>query len=123
MAQANADWRLYVEENVIVADFPAGMETTESVFAAVNEEFERLASQESVDTHVSVMGMDAPLNSDVFEKAQAAAAAGTEFGITTWVLVSDGIKNRALQSKVGNIEGVETELASSVDEAMDLAGR
>ncbi|QLH81814.1 hypothetical protein [Halosimplex pelagicum] len=123
MAQANANWQLYVEENVLVADFPADMETNESVFAAVNEEFERLASREEVDTHVSVMGMDAPLNSDVFEKAQEAAAVGTEFGITTWILVSEGIKNRALQSKVGTIEGVDTEVASSVDEAMELAGR
>ena len=99
------------------------METNEAVFAAVNEEFERLASRESVDTHVSVMGMDAPLNSDVFEKAQEAAAVGTEFGISTWILVSDGIKNRALQSKVGAIEGVETEIAATVDEAMALAAR
>lgn len=123
MARANADWRLYVEDNAIVADFPAEMETNEAVFAAVNEEFERLASRESVDTHVSVMGMDAPLNSDVFEKAQEAAAVGTEFGISTWILVSDGIKNRALQSKVGAIEGVETEIAATVDEAMALAAR
>lgn len=123
MSEATADWRLYVEENALVADFPADMETTESVFAAVNERFEELAAQSEVDTHISVMRMDSPLNGEVFEKAREAARVGTEFGITTWILVSDDIKNRALQSKIGSIEGVETDVASSVDEAMELATR
>ncbi|WP_459192572.1 hypothetical protein [Halosimplex sp. J119] len=121
MSEATTDWRLYVEENALIADFPEDLETSESVFAAVNERFEELAPQPEVDTHISVMRMDSPLNGEVFEKAREAARVGTEFDITTWILVSEDIKNRALQSKIGSIEGVETAVAASVDEALELA--
>lgn len=116
-----ADWELYVEENALIADFPAGMPTDEEVYAEVNEQFEQLASQSDVDTHISVLGMDSPLNSDVFEKAQEAADIGTEFGITHWIIVSEGIKNMALNSQIDEISGVESETAETVEEALELA--
>jgi hypothetical protein len=91
------------------------------VFAAVNEEFERLAADPDVDTHVSVLRMDSPLSSGVFEKAQEAATVGVEHGITTWIAVSEGIKGQAMKSEIGSIEGVDIETASTVDEALALA--
>jgi len=114
-------WQLYVEDNALIAEFPEGMPTDEDVFAEVNEEFERLANQPGVDTHISVLRMDSPLNSGIFEKAQEAARAGTEHGITTWIAVSADIKNKALKSKVGSIPGVETDTADDVEEALELA--
>lgn len=117
------DWQLYVEDNALIAEFPEGMATDEDVFAAVNEEFERLAAKPGVDTHISVLRMDAPLNSDVFEKAQEAARAGTANDITTWITVSADIKNKALKSQVGGIPGVETATATDLDEALELAGQ
>jgi len=115
------DWELYVDGNALVADFPAGMSTDESVFAEVNEEFERLATDPEVDTHISVVGMDKPLNSDVFEKAQEAARVGTEHGITTWIAVSEDIKKTAMKSEIGDIEGVDVHTAATVDEGLELA--
>lgn len=118
---SQADWQLYVEDNALIAEFPEDMPTEDEVFAAVNEEFERLAVQPGVDTHISVMNMEAALNGEVFEKAQEAARAGTEYDITTWITVSDGIKKMALESKVGDIPGVQTETADDMDEALALA--
>jgi hypothetical protein len=118
---SDADWRLYVEGNALVADFPADMPTDESVFAAVNEEFEKLATDPAVDTHISVVGMDSPLNSGVFEKAQEAARAGTEHGITTWIAVSEDIKKTAMKGEIGSIDGVDVHTASDLDEALALA--
>lgn len=118
---SRTDWQLYVEDNALIAEFPTEMPTDGDVFAAVNEEFERLAVDPDVDTHISVLGMDSPLNGDVFEKAREAARAGTEYDITRWITVSEGIKNMALRSKVGNIPGVETDTATDLDEALELA--
>jgi hypothetical protein len=115
------NWDVYVEDNALVADFAADISTDESVFAAVNEEFERLAADPDVDTHLSVLRMDSPLNSDVFEKAREAAAVGVDHGIHSWITVSEGIKSHALKSEVGTIEGVEIETASTVEEALALA--
>jgi len=118
---SDRDWQLYVEDNALVAEFGENIDTTEDVFAAVNERFEELAVDPDVDTHISVLGMKSPLSGEVFEKAQEAARAGTEHGINTWIVVSDGIKNKALKSQVGQIEGVDIETVGSVDEALSLA--
>ncbi|GCF13646.1 hypothetical protein Harman_15810 [Haloarcula mannanilytica] len=112
---------LYVEENVLIAEFPADMELTDEIFAKVNERFEELASQSAVDTHISNLQMEGSLNNDVFARAQEAAEAGKEFGITNWIIVSEDIKKMALKSKVGEIPGVDISLVDTRPEAMDIA--
>jgi len=115
------DWSLYVEENALIAEFGADIETKEEVFAAVNERFEELATDPAIDTHVSVLKMESALNGEVFEKAQEAAEAGTEYGIANWIIVSDDIKKMALKSKIGEIPGVDIETVDSLDEALRVA--
>ncbi len=112
---------LYVEANAVIADFPADMPLEDEVFAAVNERFENLAAQPQVDTHISVLQMESPMNTDVFSRAMEAAEAGKAFDITTWILVSNGIKKRALASQVGDIPGIDIELADTKAEAIELA--
>lgn len=112
---------LYIEENALIAEFPSDMELKDETFAQVNDRFEELATRSHVDTHISVLKMDDPMNSDVFSRAQEAAEAGTEYGITTWITVSDGIKKMALGSQIDEIEGVETMSAESKAEAIELA--
>lgn len=114
---------LYVDGNVLVAEFPEDMPLEDEVFAAVNERFEALAEQSQVDTHISVLNMEGALNSDVFERAQEAAEAGKTFGITNWIIVSEDIKNLALTGQVRDIDGVATMKAESMEEAFELAGR
>ena len=115
------DWQLYIEDNAIVAEFPADLELEDEVFKEVNEQFEEMASQPAIDTHISVLRMESPLNSDVFSRAQEAADVGTEFGITDWIIVSEGIKNMALKSQVGEISGVDIRTADTLDEAIEMA--
>ncbi|MDS0220314.1 hypothetical protein NDI54_03005 [Haloarcula sp. S1AR25-5A] len=110
---------LYVDGNVIIAEFPEEMELTDETFAQVNERFEELASQPAVDTHISNLQMEASLNDDVFTRAKEAAEVGKEFGITDWVIVSEGIKKMALKSQVGDIPGVDISLVDTKAEAMD----
>ncbi|AEH36508.1 hypothetical protein [Halopiger xanaduensis] len=116
-----SEWRLYVEDGVLIAEFPEGMPSDRSEYEKVNERFETLAARSNVHAHLSWLKMDAALNADVFEKAQEAAAAGLEYDITKWVMVSDGIKSMALESQVGDIEGVETNTANTFEEGMDWA--
>ncbi len=112
-----SDWELYVEDNVLVADFGAGMPSDESEYAKVNEQFERLAARSEVDAHVSVLQMEASLNGDVFEKAKEAAKVGTDYGVDRWAIVSDGIKSLALKGKVAEM-GVEPMATDDRAEAM-----
>lgn len=112
---------LYVEQNVLVAEFPEEMEISDEMFERVNERFAELAARSNVDTHISALQMDASLNGEMFARAQEAAESGKQFGITTWIIVSEGIKNMALRSKVGEIEGVDIETVETKAEAMELA--
>lgn len=125
MADAEVDVEdvLYVEDTVLVADFPADMPLEDEVFAAANERFEALAEHPEVDTHVSVLHMESPLNSEVFERAQEAAAAGREFDITTWVIVSEDVKNLALSGQIRDIDGVDVSKADTRAEALERAHR
>jgi hypothetical protein len=112
---------LYVDNSVLIAEFPEEMEMTDETFAKVNERFEELASQSAVDTHISNLQMEASLSSDVFARAQEAAEAGKQFGITDWIIVSEGIKKMALKSKIDEIPGVDISLTDTKAEAMQLA--
>ncbi|MBV0924055.1 hypothetical protein KTS45_07540 [Halomicroarcula limicola] len=117
---STSNWKLYVEDNVLVADFAEGMPSDAEEYRRVNEQFERLATRGEVDAHMSVLNMSASLNSDVFEKAQEAAEVGTEYGITKWAIVSEGIKSLALKGKVEEM-GVETMTSDDEAEALDWA--
>jgi hypothetical protein len=112
-----------VEENVLIADFPAETDVSDDMFERVNERFETLACRSDVDTHVSILQMDDALNSEMFSRAQEAAEAGKAFGITTWIVVSEGIKKMALRSQVEAVSGVEIETVDTREEAMELAAQ
>lgn len=118
---SQSDWSLYVEDGVLVAEFPEGMPSERSEYEKVNERFETLAARPNVHAHLSWLKMDSALNADVFEKAQEAATIGLEYDITKWVMVSDGIKHMALESQVGDVAGLETNTANTFDEGMDWA--
>lgn len=118
---AEANWQLYVDGSALVAEFPEGMPTDPDEFAKVNEQFEELARRPAVDAHISVLNMEKALNKGVFGKAQEAARVGTEFGITRWAIVSDGIKNLALKSRVEEVADVETMTTDDMNEALAWA--
>jgi hypothetical protein len=117
----DSDWRLYVEQNALIAEFPEGMPSEKSEYEKVNREFEQLATRDGVDAHISVLNMDAALNEDVFEKAREAAEIGTEYGIEKWAIVSADIKSMALNSKIKNVPGVETTTAETKADALEWA--
>lgn len=117
----NVEEIIFTQESALIAEFPPDMEISDEMFARVNERFEELAARPDIDTHISVLQMDDPLDSTVFERAQDAARAGAKHGITTWITVSDGIKKMALKSQVEEIEGVETLTADGKSEAIEIA--
>jgi outer membrane protein W len=114
----DSNWRLYVEGNALIAEFPEGMPSDKEEYEKVNQRFEQLATQDGVDAHISVLNMDAALNEDVFRKAREAAEIGAEYGITKWAIVSADIKSMALNSKIKDVPGVETTTAETTDEAL-----
>ncbi|MEA1932143.1 MAG: hypothetical protein U9O06_11430 [Euryarchaeota archaeon] len=115
------DWELYVEDGVVVANFSDGMPSDAEEYTKVNEQFEELAAQGGVNAHLSLLNMSSSLNKDVFEKAKEAAEVGTEYGITKWAIVSDGIKSMALSSQVKDVAGVDVETFNNEADALAWA--
>lgn len=120
---SDSQWSLYVEDGVLVVEFPEGMPSERSEYEKVNRQFEELAAQPHVHAHLSWLKMDSALNADVFEKAQEAATMGLEYDITKWVMVSEGIKSMALRSKINDIPDVETTTANTYEAGMEWARR
>lgn len=121
MSETGTDDILYVEENVLVAEFPPDMNVEGERFAEIHEEFASLVQRPSVDTHVTVLQMADPMGSDVFEQGKEGAKVGAEHGVTTWIAVSEDIKKMALSARFDDIEGVTVETADTKQEAMKLA--
>jgi hypothetical protein len=115
------DWELYVEDNVLVANFADGMPSDADEYAKVNEQFESLAAQGGVDAHLSLLNMSSSLNKDVFEKAKEAAEVGSEYGISKWAVVSEGIKSMALSSQVRDVPDVDVETFNNEADALEWA--
>ena len=121
MVMSAKDWELYLDENVLVANFSEGMPSDGDEYAKVNARFEELAKQDGATAHLSLLNMSSSLNKDVFEKAREAAEVGSEYGITKWAIVSDGIKSMALSSQVRDVPGVDVLTANNVEEALEWA--
>jgi hypothetical protein len=117
---STADLQLYVEGSAVVAEFPAEMPNDEEAFAEASERFQQLAAQSEVDTHVSVLRMDSAMGSDLFEKTKEAARAGAQLGIDRWIVVSEDLKDIAIRSKIGEIDGLSVETADDLDAAMAM---
>ena len=115
------DWELYIEDSVVVANFSDGMPSDADEYSKVNEQFETLAAREGVDAHLSLLNMSSSLNKDVFEKAREAAEVGTEYGISKWAIVSEGIKSMALSSQVRDVPGIEVETFDNEADALAWA--
>lgn len=118
---ADSQWELWVEKNIVYAEFTEGMPADESEFLKINEKFERIAQKERVDAHVSIIRMEKSLPKEVVEKAAEAAKAGKPHGITKWALVSNGIKGMAFASSVREIEGIEAKSFKDAEEAKEWA--
>jgi hypothetical protein len=112
---------LYVEENVLVAEFPPDMNVERERFAEVHEEFVSLVQRPTVDTHVTMLQMEDPMGSDVFEQGREGAKLGVQHGVTTWIAVSEDLKKKALRAKFDDIEGVTVKTTDTKEEAMKLA--
>jgi hypothetical protein len=121
VTELDLDEVLYVEENVVVADFPREMPVDGETFATVHERFAELVRRPEVDTHVTMLQMDDPLGSDVFEQGKEGVALCAEHGVTTWIAVSDDIKSMAVRSRLGAVDGVTVETADTRREAMAMA--
>jgi len=103
-------WTVEVDDGVMVWEFLPGMEL--SAFGEeAYETFEALLDREQVSAMVTVVELDDPFSSEVFDVWERSAQRASEAGIERWAVVAEGIKTNSLRGKVetGDLETLTTE--------------
>jgi hypothetical protein len=103
-------WTVEVDDGVMIWEFLPGMEL--STFGEeAYETFEALLDREQVSAMVTVVELDDPFSSEVFDVWERSAQRASEAGIERWAVVTEGIKTISLRGKVetGDLETLTTE--------------
>lgn len=103
-------WTVELDDGVMVWEFLPGMELSAFKKDAYPV-FEELLESHDITAMVTVVKLDDPFNSEVFEIWEQSASRADEAGIQRWGVVADGIKAISLRGKIetGNLETLTTE--------------
>ncbi len=115
--EKSTDWEFYVEDDVIVAEFPEDTELSGEESDLMVERFTELMDRPGTDAHVSVLRSNEPYSKEGQENLRKSAQAGVEAGITRWAVVAEGTKRITMRKQV-DVDGVTVE-SFGLDEKAD----
>ncbi|WP_135854888.1 STAS/SEC14 domain-containing protein [Halorussus salinus] len=104
----SSDWEFYVEENVIVGEFPEETELTGPESDKMVEEFGKLLERPETDAHVTVLRSREPYSKEGQENLRKSAEASVDHGVTRWAVVAAGTKQLTMKT-TADIDGLEVE--------------
>ena len=104
-ATRDTRWEVSFDGDTLTVELPADLELDEETGAAINEEFVRTLERENVRNTLTLLRVENPLSSGVFDAVQAAADAAVDNGVSKWaVVVERKVKGMAFQSKLSGVE-------------------
>jgi hypothetical protein len=118
MSASGDGWKMYTEQNVVVAEF-----TEADAFDAVDEirrEFVALTEQPDVTATIAHMNFDRSPGDRLLDGAAKAAEQASDNGLERWAAVADGIERVAMQGRLSDTD-VEVMATRELDEAMEWA--
>ena len=115
------EWDVRTESGTVVVELPDGIELDKETGEQINDAFEAGVTRPRSDTVLTLLRVNDPMGSGLFEEVQHGAELAGENGIDRWaIVVEETIKGMAFES---NIEGLETEVFEDQDAAREwLAG-
>jgi hypothetical protein len=112
-----ADWDVRVEDGTAVVELPAGIELDRETGEAINEAFAEAVARPTTDGVLTLLRVEDPLGSGLFEEVQEGARLAAENGIDRWaVTVERRVKGMAFENQV---EGLETDVFEAESAARD----
>jgi hypothetical protein len=115
------DWDVRVEDDTVVVELPEGVELDRKTGQQINEQFFAATGQPHVDSVLTLLRVEEPLDSGLFEEVQRGADRAAADGVTRWAIqVRERIKGMAFQS---NIEDLETRIFEDEQRARDWVGQ
>jgi hypothetical protein len=114
-------WTVDLTDGLMVWEFEQGMELSEFSDSAYPV-FEELLAEHDISGMVTVVRLDDPFSSDVFEVWEQSARRIDEAGVDRWALVADGVKAISLRGKV-DVGDVTVLTSEDRDEATEWAAQ
>jgi hypothetical protein len=110
-----ADWEVRVEDGTVVVDLPADLELDQETGKAINEQFVGAVARDDVDSALTLLAVEDPLSTGVFDEVKTGAKAAAENGVTDWaIVVETKVKGMAFQSQ---LDELDTAVFEDEDEA------
>jgi hypothetical protein len=110
-------WDVRVEDNTVVVELPEGIELDQETGQKINEQFFAATERAHVDSVLTLLRVEEPLSSGLFDEVQRGADQAAANGVTRWAIqVQEKIKGMAFGS---NIDGLETEVFEDEQQARD----
>lgn len=120
MSQATetGDWDVRVEDGTVVVELPAGIELDRETGEAINSQFFEAVSRSDVDSVLTLLRVEDPLGSGLFEEVQRGAEQAVANGVSRWgIVVEEKIMGMAFENQ---IEGLETGVFEDEAKAREL---
>jgi len=109
-SRSGESWTVEVDQGVMIWEFLPGMDP-EAFGDEAYDTYEALLEGHGITGMVTVVKLDDPFSSDVFEVWERSAQRADAAGIERWAVVAEGIKAISLRGKIdtGGLETMTTE--------------
>ncbi|WP_181686434.1 hypothetical protein [Halorhabdus salina] len=120
--QKSADWEFYVDDGVIIGEFPEATKLTGPESDKMVEAFTDLLERPDTHAHVTILRSSEPYSREGQENLRQSALASVDHGVARWAVVADGTKQLTMKTKV-DVEGITVEAfdLADVDGAIEWA--
>ena len=116
----NGSWDVRVEGETVVVELPPGVELDRETGERINEEFAAAIGRPRTRYQLTLLEVDDPLGSGLFDEVKRGAELAASNGITHWaIVVEETVKGMAFESQ---IDGIDTAVFESRGEAEEWVG-
>jgi hypothetical protein len=99
------EWEVRIEDSTVVVELPDGIELDRQTGRQINEQLFDAVEQDTVDSVLTLLRVEDPLSSGLFEEVQRGADRAAAAGVTRWAIhVETKIKGMAFESKISDLE-------------------
>jgi len=110
-------WDVRVENTTVVVELPKGLDLDGEAGKQINEAFAEAVSKPQAGSVLTLLRVENPMGSGLFEEVKRGADLAAKHGIDRWAIaVEKQIKGMAFES---NIDGLDTSVFADEEEARE----
>lgn len=103
--QRTATWDVRTERGTVVVELPEGLELTQERGEEINEAFFDAISEANTRTVLTLLRVENPLSTGLFDEVKRGADAAETNGISRWaIVVEKRVKGMAFDSQLSGLE-------------------